>query len=249
MNVLDFLSRRQARQRDEHVTAWQRYRRLLQSFVDGVEIDVHEADEIIAGANKSEAELQRDVELLARRHEWRGQIDAAAAAAEEQKQAEAEIAEVNRKIREYSDKLQPKADAARERLRAAEARRGAEHIARQGLRRSVMDPDVRDRMTVLQADRQELAETLKNAKEQAKQNNVGYWQGRLASAQRRIAKTNRDDRNSCQALEQEITLCRTELSDAEQGVGPWQREAAAAERRLAEIEIELEQLHERSLEP
>ena len=249
VNLITFLRNRESTRRDEQQTAWSRYRGLLERFVSGDEVDSTEADLILEAANKSESDLQSDVELLEKRIAWAAQLDDGAAAEQDGREAEAAIEKAQRAIDAAVRKYQPTIDAAIGIQRASEHRRTIARYARESLAGELLDTGLADRIKALnrelrglQADRRELEEKTAGL-------NLLYWRRQIQSHEAAKAKISTLDALSKAHHTKRIVEARARLEEASEKARRFESELGTIQQAIESIEAELADCRERMLLP
>ena len=249
MTLLDFLRNRESTRRDQQLSTWQRYRDLLERFVAGDEVDSVEADLILDAANKSEADLQSDVELLERRITWRKQLDDGATAEADARQADAAIERAQQAIEKAITKYQPAIDAALAVKQSSEHRRTIARYAEQNLAGELLDQGLADRiknlnseLRALQADRRELEEKTAGL-------NLAYWQRIIDSHQNAMKSLSTLDATSRAHHTKRIAEARARHDEATEKSRRFERELASIEQQTTAIERELAECQKAMLEP
>lgn len=153
-----FFGIKRQRQQERAATEWDRYRKLLQDFTDGVEVDVDEADEIMAAVGRDENQLQADIETYQKRLAARKQIDIAKEAEIEERKLGAELSDLHAQLNALQEKLGPKIEELSRQYEAASNRKLGGAYAERTLQATVMDPYIGEREESLKEKLKELGE-------------------------------------------------------------------------------------------
>jgi len=249
VNLITFLRNRESTRRDEQQTAWSRYRGLLERFVSGDEVDSTEADLILEAANKSESDLQSDVELLEKRIAWAAQLDDGETAEQDGREAEAAIEKAQRAIDAAVRKYQPTIDAAIGIQRASEHRRTIARYARESLAGELLDTGLADRIKALNRELRGLQAERRGLEERAAGLNLLYWRRQIESHESAKAKLSDLDNTSKAHHTKRIAEARARLDEATEKSRRFEQELASIQQQMTAIERELAECRERMLLP
>jgi hypothetical protein len=103
-------------------SAFQHYISLIRDLATGTEVDSDEVAAVLDATERTEINLERDVNLQQQRNAWHSQRIANEQAERDRLQAERELATAQQALQAAFDKLQPAVDAARDRLNDASHR-------------------------------------------------------------------------------------------------------------------------------
>jgi len=249
VNLITFLRNRESTRRDEQQTAWSRYRGLLERFVSGDEVDSTEADLILEAANKSESDLQSDVELLEKRIAWAAQLDDGAAAEQDGREAEAAIEKAQRAIDAAVRKYQPTIDAAIGIQRASEHRRTIARYARESLAGELLDQGLADRIKTLNSELRALQADRRAIEERAAALNAPYWARKIESHQTAMKSLSTLDNTSRAHHTKRCQEARARLEEASEKARRFESELGTIQQAIESIEAELADCRERMLMP
>lgn len=249
VSLLSFLKSREITRRDEQLSVWSRYRDLLQRFADGNEVDSVEADLILEAANKSESDLQHDVELLERRLAWRKQLDDGAKAEADAIQADAAIEKAQQAIEKAIAKYQPSIDAALAIKQSSQHRAAVASYAEQNLAGELLDTGLADRIKDLNRELRGLQADRRELEERAAGLNQDYWRRKIDSHQNAMKSLSTLDNTSRAHHTKRIAEARARLDEATEKSRRFERELASIEQQTTAIERELAECRERMLLP
>ncbi len=180
-SVLEFITGRKQKSRAAESTAWQRYRELIEKFVDGTEVDTDLADQILDEAGQNESDLQRDVDVLTERRRLARQLADCENAEQALRTELATIEELVSQLRDFESKIHPKIQAARERYNAAERKAHQRSSAAAKLYETVMDPALLDREKALVKENAELNSAIRDLDNDIKSLNLPYYETQVAN--------------------------------------------------------------------
>ena len=249
MSVLDYLATRRKKNQAVESSAWSQYRDLLQQFVDGQEVDTAAADEIIAAAGKTEAELQGAVEVLAKRIEWHSQVERAKDAEQQARKAERDLQTAQEAINAVVAKQQPAIDTARAALHAANSAVMAAGYAREHLTGTVLDPTLLASVDELNDERRGLLGQRREVERRIAQCHKPYYETMLAgllAEQRRVLPA---DATSGNRLHAAIKQTKESIKHAERDEQAHAAQLDQLNSRLDESSDELARLHEKMISP
>jgi len=249
VSLLSFLKSREITRRDEQLSAWSRYRDLLQRFADGDEVDSSQADLILDAAGKSESDLQHDVSLLERRITWRQQLDDGETAEQDGREAEAAIERAQQAIDAAVRKHQPSIDAALAIKQASQHRAAVASYARESLAGELLNQGLAVRIKNLNSELRGLQADRRELEERAAGLNIDYWQRKIESHESAKAKLSTLDATSKAHHAKRIAEARQRLDEATEKSRRFERELASIQQAIESIEAELADCHERMLLP
>jgi hypothetical protein len=249
VNLITFLRNRESTRRDEQQTAWSRYRGLLERFVSGDEVDSTEADLILEAANKSESDLQSDVELLEKRIAWAAQLDDGAAAEQDGREAEAAIEKAQRAIDAAVRKYQPTIDAALAVKQSSQHRAAVASYARESLAGELLDQGLADRIKTLNSELRALQADRRAIEERAAALNAPYWARKIESHETAMESLSDLDNTSKAHHTKRIAEARARLDEATEKSRRFERELASIQQQMTAIEQELATCQKAMLEP
>ena len=249
VSLLTFLKSRESTRRDEQLSAWSRYRGLLERFVAGDEVDSVEADLILDAANKSEADLQSDVELLEKRLAWRQQLDDGERAEADGREAEAAIEKAQAAIQKAVAKHQPTIDQALAIQQSSEHRRTIARYARESLSGELLDTALSQRIKDLNAKLRRLQADRRELEERAAALNQDYWRRQILSHEAAKAKISTLDALSKAHHTKRIVEARARLEEASEKARRFESELGTIQQAIESIEKELADCREAMLLP
>ena len=249
MTLLNFLRNRETTRRDEQLSAWQRYRGLLERFVAGDEVDSVEADLILRQAGKSEADLQHDVDLLEKRLAWRQQLDDGERAEADARQAQESIEKAESAIQKAVERHQPTIDAALAIKQGTEHRRTIASYAEQNLAGELLDQGLADRIKNLNSELRALQADRRGLEERAAGLNLLYWRRQIESHESAMAKLSDLDATTRAHHAKRIAEARQRLNEQTEKARRFDRELASIQQAIESTEAELADCRERMLQP
>lgn len=236
--LANFLGMKKRQRIDAKRSAWDQYRDLLKAFVDGREVDVEEADAILADVGRTEAELQRDVETFQERLRARDELDAAIKAPAEVEDCERQLAELDQQIEDLRAKLQPKVDRLLAKRQEAQRRRERGQWAERALLTTVIDPAIKEVEADLKERLKELSERQRTLESNIADLRLGYYERELEYQRDRHSS----DSDKVAEAQRHVEIARRQVEPLRDQLSPIVAEAD-------QIRSQLEELRERKLTP
>ncbi len=237
MSIATLIQKLRTKKQETNRTAFSHYLGLVKSLASGAEIDSDEAAAILAATGRSESDLESDVNRQQQRFEWARQREAHYQSIEDRAAAERELSSVQAELNATILKLQPRIDAARDKMQAAEYRRNVTYQA-EGLlmdAANVLDAELLQRERSLTQRLRELAaeinplridlshkrDSLRSAEDELERirrrdpgnvfTGVGAWFGQVLPDQKPAQRRIDDLRNQIAQLERHIQPRQQEL--------------------------------------
>lgn len=161
MSVMELILGRFAdRKKQVELSAWERYRKLIDDVLDGVDHeDVDEVESILQGAGKTQEDLVNDVETVKQRRQWVADLARESEIPKLQVDEKHEAVKRARfELHQATVKLQEAEAAARDASVAQNAIGFAIQKARNSLRETVLDPEISKQLEAVNAELQELGD-------------------------------------------------------------------------------------------
>lgn len=161
MALAELIGKLRTKKRATERTAFQHYLQAVKSLASGEESDADEISHILEVANKSESDLERDVNLQQQRFGWAAQLQANRQAVADRIAAERDVATAQAELQKAYDRLSPAVQAAQDRMRTLEQIAMTTSQAESRLSELILDQELLQREAVVVAKLREVDSELK----------------------------------------------------------------------------------------
>lgn len=178
-SVLDAI---RGKRQEKHQSVQEQYVALLDDLARGKEVDVDTLAEILDSLDKSDADLQADIDRKQQRFIDARNLEELHRLRKEYPTLEKEIADANAAMRDAIAKVQPRVNAAREAWESSTLRMSQIDNSEQRLVNTVLNPILIARRKELDTERRELHESARPIRERIDemQKLIGSYRGQVA---------------------------------------------------------------------
>lgn len=229
-------------------TAFSHYLEAVKKLASGSEVDADEVGHVLDVADKTEADLERDVNLQQQRLAWHAQRIQNQQAVSDRLQAERELQAAQQRLQEAYDKLTPAIKQAQNRLDDANYRFATSMNAEEWLSGNLLDVELLEREAFLNGRLREINTELRPLLQDQvrRQTTLGNLQSHVEKLREhasipwlplKVLGLQQTD-SAIKSTDARIAAVRDELQQLQEAIRPRQQEQQRLQAELAKIHSE-----------